>query len=346
MTAGNNGAGTPENDDPFAYLYRSEGGEDGAQGSTGAGTAPRQPGVPRTSYNQVRAVGERKYGGGQQAQGQTYGGQQQYAGPQQPGQQQYGGPQTVQAPYAAQGPYGRQNAHYAAPETLPGGNRPAPPPGHNAQAGAPRRSHKGLLIGAVAVVVAVCVGIGVAMVANSDSKKDEAGKQPDTTAGESSAAPSTSSSANPSPSASPSALPKLDAGSLQLGGGATTSKDVKGARSEGGVSVGNMNVPGASATWSLEVPKPGPYTVFVGYTVPGKDADATLTVNGKVSPRPIRMQNWAHAGEGKWESGWTKTYVWVDLSSGKNAVKVSCEQGNKCEFNLDKVWLKAGHVTN
>ena len=25
MTAGNNGADTPENDDPFAYLYRSEG---------------------------------------------------------------------------------------------------------------------------------------------------------------------------------------------------------------------------------------------------------------------------------------------------------------------------------
>ncbi|MEV4440203.1 carbohydrate-binding protein, partial [Streptomyces sp. NPDC049577] len=49
MTAGNSGtgtAGTPENDDPFAYLYRSEGG-DGTQG--GNQPAGHQPGVPRTS---------------------------------------------------------------------------------------------------------------------------------------------------------------------------------------------------------------------------------------------------------------------------------------------------------
>ena len=56
MTAENNGTGpAPGGDeDPFAYLYRQE-------GSTGA--TAQQPGVPRRSYNQVRAVGERQYGG-------------------------------------------------------------------------------------------------------------------------------------------------------------------------------------------------------------------------------------------------------------------------------------------
>ncbi|MCI0383666.1 carbohydrate-binding protein, partial [Streptomyces sp. CNQ085] len=91
MTAGNNGSGTPENDDPFAYLYRSEGGTGGD-----AGAAAPQPGVPRTSYNHVRAVGERRYGGQQ-------------------GQQQ--GP----PPHQPQQPPHQPSAHYAAPETVPGG---------------------------------------------------------------------------------------------------------------------------------------------------------------------------------------------------------------------------------
>ncbi|MGH3324801.1 MAG: hypothetical protein ACRDOV_10335, partial [Streptomyces sp.] len=64
MTAENDGTGaTPAGDDPFAYLYRQQGGD----GST-APTAP-QPGAPRRSYSQVHTVGERQYGGGQ------YGGQ-------------------------------------------------------------------------------------------------------------------------------------------------------------------------------------------------------------------------------------------------------------------------------
>lgn len=144
MTAGNNGADTPENDDPFAYLYRSEGGEGGAPGPSGDGPAARQPGVPRTSYNQVRAVGQRQYG--QQA------------------------PQQVT--------YGQQNAHYAAPETLPGGDRTrsAPAPGNGGQE--PRRGRNGLLIGAVAVVAVVCIGIGVAMLTNGKNAKDDTAGKP------------------------------------------------------------------------------------------------------------------------------------------------------------------------
>ncbi|MBI0385487.1 carbohydrate-binding protein, partial [Streptomyces albiflaviniger] len=45
MTAGNNGSGTPENDDPFAYLYRSEGDQGNEGGQSGQpGAAPRTGG--------------------------------------------------------------------------------------------------------------------------------------------------------------------------------------------------------------------------------------------------------------------------------------------------------------
>ncbi|MFF4606889.1 carbohydrate-binding protein [Streptomyces sp. NPDC001339] len=321
MTAGNNGAGTPENDDPFAYLYRSEGGEGGAAGPSGDGVAAaRQPGVPRASYNQVRAVGERQYG-----QRQQHGGAQQRVAPQQP----YG-----------QQPYAQRNAHYAAPETLPGGDatRQVAPPGHTDRAPAPRRNHKGLLIGAVAVVTVVCIGIGVAILTNSNDDKNDSAADP-----VASADASTEPSEKPSGSPTPAPLPKENAGSLSLGGGATTSKDVKGARTPGGTYVAGMNAPGASATWTLDVPKSGAYTVFVGYGVPGKDAKSTLTINDQ-DTRKINMKNFAHAAEGDWEKGWTRSFSWVQLKQGKNTVKVSCEQGDQCDFNLDQVWLKAGHV--
>ncbi|MFG2097848.1 CBM35 domain-containing protein [Streptomyces sp. NPDC048612] len=298
MTAGNNGADTPENDDPFAYLYRSEGGEGGAQGSAGDGAA-RQPGVPRTSYNQVRAVGQRQYG--QQA------------------------PQQVT--------YGQQNAHYAAPETLPGGDRTrsAPAAGNGGQE--PRRGRNGLLIGAVAVVAVVCIGIGVAMLTNGkDSKGDEAGKQ----------GPSAGDTVKPSDEPSknkPGRLPKENAVSLRLEGGATTAKDVPGARSPGGTYVAGMNAQGAAATWSVDVDAPGKYKLWVGYGVPGKDADLTLNVNGTADNRSIRLKNFAHAPEGAWDKGWTRSWQFVQLNKGTNTVKLSCESGNQCDVNLDRVWL-------
>ncbi len=301
MTAGNNGADTPENDDPFAYLYRSEGGEGGA-GPSGDGAAARQPGVPRTSYNQVRAVGQRQYGAPQQA------------------------PQQA---------YGQQNAHYAAPETLPGGDRarngsgPAYSGGHE-----PRRNRNGLLIGAVAVVAVVCIGIGVAMLTNGkDGADDKAGG----------AGPSAGASVAPSkePTSKPSAgeLPKIDAGGLRLDGGASTAKDVPGARSSSGAYVAGMNAPGASATWTVDVDKTGQYKLWVGYGVPGKDANLTLGVNGTASARPVNMKNFAGADEGAWDKGWTKTWSYVQLNKGTNSIKLSCESGNQCDVNLDKVWL-------
>lgn len=303
MTAGNNGADTPENDDPFGYLYRSEGGEGGTPGSAGDGAAARQPGVPRTSYNQVRAVGQRQYG--QQA------------------------PQQIT--------YGQQNATYAAPETLPGGDRTRAVPAQGHGGGPEPRRRNGLLIGAVSVVAVVCIGIGVAMLTNGDGGKSDQGGKPGPTAGD---------TVQPSdqPTSKPSAgeLPKTDAGSLRLDGGATTAKDVEGAHSSSGSYVAGLNTVGAKVQWSVDVPEAGNFRLYVRYGIPGEDANATLTVNGKANNQPLGMKNFIHSPKGDWKKGWQTTWAPVTLTKGNNTVEISCAAGNQCNANLDQLWLKRG----
>lgn len=314
MTAENDGTGaTPEGDDPFAYLYRGQGGD----GST---ASQPQPGAPRRSYNQVRTVGERQYGGG-------YGGQ--------------------------------PSAHYAAPETMPGGRaatRQAPGPqggdgyggydgeGADGYSGHGGRSRNGLLIGALAVVAAVVVGIGAAIYFNNDGK--DGAKAGDSSG---SAAGGKGGQQNkPGPAGKlrkGKLVSKQDAARLSLAGGAATATDVPNAQGAGGAYIGGMNAQGASATWTIgNVPKSGQYTLFVRYGVPGADANSTLSVNGTALSHPLNMSNFAHAQQGDWAKGWTKTFAWVQLKKGQNDVKISCEQGNQCNFNLDQVSLKAGKV--
>ncbi|MDT0544071.1 CBM35 domain-containing protein [Streptomyces lonegramiae] len=315
MTAGNNGSDAPENDDPFAYLYRSEGGQGGESGSApragGYGypgpAAPQQPGVPRTSYNHVRAVGERTYG--------------------QQNQQGQQGQQGQQIP--------NQQAHYAAPETLPGGGgsrRAAPSRG----AGGRGPNNKGLLIGAIAVVAVVVVGIGIAMITNNgDDKDDKAGPTNSPTA-----SASAEPSETPGASKDPSELPSEDAWGLRLEGGAGPATDIPGAKGEGGKYVGGLNTPGASVTWNVDVAKAGPYRVYARYGVPGENQSLSLTVNGERSTRPINMENFIpDAKKGDWEKSWTSTWSLVNLKEGANTVKVSCEAGDKCEVILDQLWL-------
>ncbi|WP_431771750.1 carbohydrate-binding protein [Streptomyces cucumeris] len=318
MTAGNNGSDTPENDDPFAYLYRSEGEQSGQPGQPGARTGgygypgPAQPGVPRTSYNQVRAVGERSYG-------------QQAPGPQQGG---YG---------QQQGGYGRQNAHYAAPETLPGGapRQPSAAPA-GGRGGGRGPNNRGLLIGAIAVVAVVIVGIGIAMITNGgDDKDDQAGP---------SDGPATEQSEKPGRTAGPSArpnqkLPTEDAVKMQLAGGAAAAGDIKGAQAAGGQYVAGLNTPGASASWSVDVKKGKGYRLYVGYGVPGEKQSMTLSINGQKQSRPINMDNFAHGPKGDWEKGWTNSWSLVELNAGTNTITVSCEAGDKCNANLDQMWL-------
>ncbi|MFD8734598.1 CBM35 domain-containing protein [Streptomyces sp. NPDC059618] len=323
MTPGNNGASTPEEDDPFGYLY-ADGQANGATPPSGGGGY----GYPG-SVNRVRAVGERKYGQ-QTAQG-TY------------------GQQATTAPYGQvpqQGGYGQPNAHYGAPETVPGGAQTArtPMPGHGDGGGRGRGPNtKGLLIGAVAVVAAVVIGISVAMLGGGDDGKkgDQAGPTASTSQ---SAAPTDSETKASDASVK---LPTIDAKTVRLDGGATPASDVKGAKADGGFYVNGFNQVGASLTWTVNgIPKAGKYSVYIGYSVPGKDQTATLTVNGTASDTPVGLKNWAGAPGGDYEKGWTKTYNWVQLNKGTNTIKLSCEQGNQCDALIDQMWLVKGWVNS
>ncbi|GGK14394.1 hypothetical protein GCM10011583_52940 [Streptomyces camponoticapitis] len=339
MTAGNNGASTPEDDDPFGYLYEDgQTAANGAQARRGGYGYPgpaSQPGVPRTSYNQVRTVGERQYG--QVPQQGAYGQQPQYGGQQQYGQQQPNG----QAPYGQQ-PYGQSpDAHYAAPEAGGAQTRSVPSQRGRGNGGGPNT--KGLLIGAVAVVAVVVIGITAALLTNGDddSKNADGGPTDAPTTGETTA-PSEDSGKQEPGDDKPVELPKQDAATLKLGAPAVLAKDIPGAKGADGAYV-TFNGPGGSASWTVELPEAGPYTLFITYGVPGKDAKTSLTINDE-KPRSVNMSNFAKAKEGDWEKGWTTTYAYVNLDKGSNTLKLSCEVGDQCEAILDQVSLEQGQT--
>ncbi|MFK0045241.1 CBM35 domain-containing protein [Streptomyces sp. NPDC090741] len=332
----NSGANKPEDDDPFGYLYADgqaagaapppSGGGYGYPGPTVGGQPGVQPGVPRTSYNQVRTVGERTYGG--------------QRGAQVPPQQQPAYQAQYQAPEALQaGGYGVPPQQGQATAAIPATG------GHGGGGAGGRSSRKGMLIAAVAVVAAVAIGIGAA-VAFGDKGKDKNGKD-GAAGGQQSAQPQNSSSAQPSPSQSPEApLPKADASGagMSLTGGAHLEATVPGAKSAGGQYVGGFNQTGSALTWTVDVPTAGDYTLFVNYGVPGKDAKATLTVNGQSPTQSLNLSNFAKAEAGAWDKGWTRTFAWISLKKGTNTMKISCEAGNQCDAVFDQLDLGQGHV--
>ncbi|GAA0302153.1 CBM35 domain-containing protein [Streptomyces polychromogenes] len=328
------GANQPEDDDPFGYLYADgqaagatppgQGGGYGYPGPAAGGQPGAQPGVPRTSYNQVRTVGERTYGGQRGAVPQQQ--------PPQAYQAQYQAPEALQA-----NGYGvpQQPSPQSQTQTMgPAGGR-----GRGGNGGG--SSRKGLLIAAVAVVAAVGIGIGAAVVFGKD--KDKAGtnqaSQSQKPAPPKGNQPSDDPSASPQPSKTP--LPKGEAAStgMALTGGATLQNTVQGAKSSGGQYVGNFNQPGAALTWTLDVPAAAQYKLKISYAVPGKAASTTLTVNGEQQTRPINMNNFSNAKPGEWDK-WTYTHSNVDLKKGTNTVKISCETGNQCEIIIDQLWLE------
>ena len=104
--------------------------------------------------------------------------------------------------------------------------------------------------------------------------------------------------------------------------------------------MGNFNNVGASVTWNVSgIAKEGEYRLYVNYGVPGKDASATLTVNGTAQSRPLNLSNFAKAAEGDYAKGWTNTWASVQLNKGTNTIKISCEQGDQCDVNLDQLYL-------
>ncbi|MFH8474605.1 CBM35 domain-containing protein [Streptomyces sp. NPDC018000] len=311
MTAGNDGANKPEDDDPFGYLYedgQAAGAQPPRQGGYGYPPAAPQPGVPRTSYNQVRAVGERQYG--------------------------------QQVPH--QQPYGHPNAQYAAPGPYPGGapTTHVPQQGGRGHTGGPGKggpNTKGLLLGAVAVVLVVLIGIGAALITgedNKDKKKEEA---------ISSTGPGSQVEESPKPkesasSEAPAELPKQDAATLKLGGSATLDQAIKGAEGPNGSYVTGFNSVGSSVTWKANMPTGGSYRLTVRYAIPAKDANATLTVNGKPNSQPIGLKNFVHSSDPDWEKNWQTTWAPVDLIKGENEISISCQEGNQCDVILD--WLE------
>ncbi|MFE7766307.1 carbohydrate-binding protein [Streptomyces sp. NPDC057438] len=321
MTPGNNGASTPEDDDPFGYLY-----EDGQ--ARGAQPPSASYGYPN-AVNRTRPVGERQYG------------QQTQQAPQ-AATAQYG--QVPQQGYGQQSP-ARPNAHHQTAESFSGGAPTTRQQAYGNGGGGRGRgpNTKGLLIGAIAVVAAVVIGIGVVML-GGDEGDDASDKNTGT-----GTTPTTGESKDPSPSPSKSKkaeageLPKAEAKTLLLGGNAAIASDVPGAKSEGGFYVGNFNSVGSSVTWQVkDIPKSGKYTLYTGYGVPGKDATATLSVNGTPSTNPVDLKNWAKAKEGDYEKGWTQTYNFIQLNEGTNEIKISCQEGNQCDVNLDQLWLVKG----
>ncbi|WP_433890160.1 carbohydrate-binding protein [Streptomyces sp. CA-111067] len=356
MTVGNDG--TPENDDPFAYLYRSEGAEEQPQADPAGG----RPGTPRTSHHQVQPVGSRRpaqqpqagaYGypqpgqpgyasqgpGQGQGQGQTGGygypqpAQQAPGETQQYGQQQYGGQQA----YGQQQPsYGQQQYDQQPPA---GGHRSGGGPGSGGPG--PERSRKGLVIAAVAVVAVVAIVIAFAMTnGGGDKGKNQADDKP-TTPPVTSAAPSKTAAAPTTPP--PFASKTTDVSTLALAGGAVPSTQWPGAKAAGGTYVDHMDNVGASVTWTVTVPTDGDYTLFVGYGNAGKDATLSLAVNGTARDTPVHLSNWNHDTD--WSKAWgDSTYAYVNLNKGANTLALSCGQGDVCGVNLDQVWLKQGQV--
>ncbi|ROQ67199.1 carbohydrate-binding protein with CBM35 doain [Streptomyces sp. 840.1] len=325
--AGNNGASTPEDDDPFGYLYedgRAAGAQPPGQGGYGYPGPAAQPGVPRTSYNQVRTVGERQYG--QQV----------------PQQGAYGYP-PQQAQYGQQqGQYGQPNAQYAAPETYPGApTTQVPHQGGRGNGGGPGKggpNTKGLLIGAVAVVAVVLIGIAAALMTGDGDKNK---KNDDTASASSGAAGEVEESPKPQQSETseaPPELPKQDAASLKLGGTAAVEKSVKGAEGPDGSYVSGFNTVGSSVTWQAAMENAGSYRLTVRYAIPAKDANATLTVNGKPNSQPIGLKDFVGSSDPNWEKNWQTTWAPVDLVKGENEISISCQDGNQCDVILD--WLE------
>jgi hypothetical protein len=298
MTAENNGV--PEDDDPFAYLYRAENGGDG--GAEGGVAMQPLPGVPRTSYQQATQVGRVQYGqsgyGGQQS---AYGQQQGGYGQQQPGGYAGGVPQQAQPPVGG----GRAAARTAGNS---GGNS------------------RGVMIGAVAVVAAIAIGIGMALF-NSGGGKNTAGSG-------SSVSASAAATDTPSASASASAATALpgatDAATMQLAG-TTAVTTPAGAKAAGGQSV-PITSASASITWTVTIPTSGSYKLWIRYDNPGATSKVDILVNGT----KVRERDLPNYGSKDPANAWFRSWTEPDLTSGQVKITIQGVAGQP-PINIDQL---------
>ncbi|MFJ6217036.1 carbohydrate-binding protein [Streptomyces sp. NPDC092296] len=305
MTAGSNGV--PEDDDPFAYLYRPAGGEGAHEGADQAAPAAvQQPGVPRTSYAHPTQVGRAQYG------------------QQRPGQQQPAYGQTVPQQHA---PY----AQHSRPQPADDGG--AQGGGRAAGRGGGGGSSRGVLIGAIAVVVAIAIGVGVAL-SNRGS-----GKEADTATGASQSPTATTSDSGeptrPATTAAASGDPVSDVSALQVQNGSQAS-EVQGTKSGDGKYVTLQQ--GTSISWTVDAPSDGQFAFWVHYDNPGGDAQAAVTANGTPHPGGIGMKNYS-PGSGDPAASWYSSYVWPTLKKGANTIVLTCDNDACAGLLVDKVAL-------
>jgi hypothetical protein len=194
----------------------------------------------------------------------------------------------------------------------------------------------------VAVVAAVVIGIGTAMLFNDGDGEGNGNPQAGNTptagpgGGEEQKAGQNGDGGKQDEKAD---LPKEDAAALQFGGGARAESTIPGAKGSNGAYVNGMNAVGSSVTWQPELKKAGAYDLYVSYSVPGQKMNMSLDVNGKPHGGGLNMDNFAHAPKGDWEKGWTYTFATVHLKKGQNTFVLSCKQGDKCNALIDQVWL-------
>ncbi|WP_165988282.1 hypothetical protein [Streptomyces sp. YIM 98790] len=320
MSAGNNGmGGAPEGDDPFGYLYRQDG--------DGQGPAPQAP----PTYQQVRPVGERQYG--QRAAGGMG------APPLSAG---HGGYPQQQSP----------DARYAAPEAVPGspygGGRRAEGLGPDGGEEPPRRN--GLLIGAIAVVTAVVLGVGAAILfSGDDSGNDPSADGGDTTGENEDPADDAGNQQGEAPAEEdpkdgeeeeePIEFPEAGLGSLTLTGGAVLAGDVANARSADGTYVGGLNNTGATVAWTFDFEgDPGTYRMYVGYSVAKGDQKMSFAVNSQSEIRTdLNLKDYAK--NDAFDKNWVRTWNNVELVTGQNVIYIGCDKGDKCDVLIDKILI-------
>jgi hypothetical protein len=288
-----------ENDDPFAYLYRSE---------TPAPPAQQPLNQPTQQFPALGPDAAATYGGAPT----------QYVGQQQP---QY-------APYQPQP--GAQPGMQPGPlQPLLGPKHGGPPAGPWQE---PTRKVGPLGAAAVVVVLLVVAGLGIwAMLGGPGG--DKSGDQAAASTESSEPQPTPTSA---SPSAVSFDPVTVTADKLQLAGGAVLATDHKGYTGAGFVA--GLENKGAALAWTVEVPKAGRYRLDVRYSnALGNDGQQIerrigLTANGQPFGQ-IRMPV-----IGNWDS-WGDTWRTVKLRKGENQIVIACGEGDSCHVNIDTLKL-------
>lgn len=146
------------------------------------------------------------------------------------------------------------------------------------------------------MVAAVAIGIAFAMTNGSGGGKKQATDQ-QTTAPTTSTAPSTEPTTQEPPK--PFDSKKVDASTLVPRPAPSRAPSTRARTRPHGVYVDHMAQVGASATWTVTVPKDDSYTFFINYGNAGPDATLTLGVNGTPARTPSTSRTTAATPTGR-----------------------------------------------